>query len=134
LHHRGIVADGIVPGTCAGVTVRLYPKRRLIDQLAARRGGAIRRPGPACSWPGSAVREEQSTTKPAAAFSRTASMPFTTPSIDVNLGDTATTVPSPAIKRKRKVPSTARMISNRPATAYFPLLMHQYLGPWSHRV
>jgi hypothetical protein len=74
-------------------------------------------PGPAGSWPGAAAREERSTTNAAAAFSRTASMPSTTSLIVVNLGETATTVPSPAVNRKRNDPSASWMISNVPATA-----------------
>jgi hypothetical protein len=65
-------------------------------------------PDPACSCRGiSCPLEGRSTTNPVAAFSRTAVMPSTTPSIVVNPGETATIVPSPAVRRKRKVPSPA---------------------------
>jgi hypothetical protein len=79
------------------------------------------RPGAACSSRAvSGAQEERSTTNPAAAFSRTASMPSTTPLIVVNRGETATTFPSPAVNRKRNA-SPSRMISKVPATAVVSL-------------
>lgn len=61
---------------CTEITVRLYRKGRLVDQLATH---TLRVPGPACPLAGiSSAPEERFITNPVAAFSRTASMPSMT--------------------------------------------------------
>lgn len=71
---------------------------------------------------------ERSTISPVAAFSRTALMPAMTSSRCLNVGDSATTVPSAAVRRNRYVSSFSIRISNLPAIDAPPYAsLHTYV-------